>query len=226
MEGILLVDKPAGWTSFDAVNYVRKQIADSSGLKPKQIKVGHSGTLDPFATGLLVILIGKSYTKRAATFSNLEKTYEAEMKLGFSSSSGDPEGKIKEIAGIKPTGLDVKHALVKFKGAITQIPPQHSAIKINGERAYKLARRGQQVNMPPRKVSIKTIELINYDYPLISFRADVSSGTYIRSLVEDIGLELSTNAYTTKLRRLSVGEYSVEEAIKLPSSILASQLLI
>jgi len=224
MEGILLVDKPVSWTSFDVVNYVRKQIAEASGLKPKQVKVGHCGTLDPFATGLLVILIGKSYTRRAGEFSKLEKTYEAEMKLGFTSSTGDPEGEIIEINDFMPSLSDVKQIMNKFKGEITQIPPQHSAIKVNGERAYKLARRGQHINMPPRRVSIKAIELINYDYPLALFRAEVSSGTYVRSLVEDIGLELGTSAYTTKLRRLSVGKYSVNSAVQLPSDILAEHL--
>src|SRR3954464_11531286 len=137
MQGILLIDKPAGWTSFDVVNYVRKIVAGAEGKKPKQIKVGHSGTLDPFATGLLILLIGKEYTKRAAEFSKLDKTYEVTMELGKASTTGDPEGEITAVSNTVPTPKQLQEAAERFRGQITQVPPAYSAIKINGQRAYK-----------------------------------------------------------------------------------------
>lgn len=221
MQGILLVDKPAGWTSFDVVNYVRKAAAKAEGKKPRQIKVGHTGTLDPFATGLLVLLIGKEYTKRAAELSKLDKTYEVTMKLGATSSTGDPEGEITSVAGSKPAKKTVEEILKKFTGTIKQTPPAFSAIKINGQRAYKLARAGKEVKIEPRQVTVNRLELAGYDYPEVKLVADVSSGTYIRSLVEDIGQTLGTGAYTTSLRRTEVGKDHIDKAI-LPESLVVT----
>jgi tRNA pseudouridine55 synthase len=214
MQGILLVDKPAGWTSFDVVNYVRRLVATAEGKKPKSVKVGHTGTLDPFATGLLVLLIGKDYTKRAGKFSKLDKTYEVTMRLGQTSTTGDPEGAITAMSDKIPAEADIKAALERFKGLIQQVPPAYSAIKINGQRAYKLARAGKEVKIEPRQVTINRAEMINYSYPEAKFIADVSSGTYIRTLVEDIGQSLGTGAYTTALCRTKINGFIVKKALQ------------
>ncbi len=215
MQGLLLVDKPAGWTSFDAVNYVRKIVAQAEDKRPKQVKVGHTGTLDPFATGLLVLLVGKEYTKRAGELSKLDKTYEVTMRLGQTSSTGDPEGEIDAVTGKIPDEKALQRALKRFTGHIEQVPPAYSAIKIDGQRAYKLARAGKEVKIEPRPVTINRLELTGYTYPEVKLVADVSSGTYIRSLVEDIGKDLGTGAYTTALYRRTIGEYSIEKAQKI-----------
>jgi tRNA pseudouridine55 synthase len=213
MQGLLLVDKPAGWTSFDVVNYVRKMVATAEGKKPKSVKVGHSGTLDPFATGLLILLIGKDYTKRAGEFSKLDKTYEITAKLGQTSSTGDPEGEITAVSDKKPSLEDIQTALEQFKGEIEQIPPAFSAIKVNGQRAYKLARAGKEVIIEPRKVTINRLEITDYNYPELKLIANVSSGTYVRTLVEDLGKALGTGAYSTALRRTQVDNYTIDKAI-------------
>jgi tRNA pseudouridine55 synthase len=224
MQGLLLVDKPAGWTSFDVVNYVRKVVAQAENKKPKQIKTGHTGTLDPFATGLLVLLIGKEYTKRAGELSKVDKTYELSFRLGQTSSTGDPEGKISPVSDVVPGKKALLEAIKHFTGQIEQIPPAYSAVKINGQRAYKLARAGKRVRIEPRQVTIKKLELLDYTYPEIELVATVSSGTYIRSLVEDIGNVLGTGAYTTALKRLQVGEYDLAAAVNL-KSISTSNIL-
>jgi tRNA pseudouridine55 synthase len=212
MQGILLVDKPAGWTSFDAVNYVRKIVAQAEGKKPKNVKVGHTGTLDPFATGLLIILIGKEYTRRAAEFSKLDKTYEITMELSKTSTTGDPEGEIKAVSDTTPAREALQAAVERFRGQIEQVPPAFSAIKVNGQRAYKLARAGKEVKIDPRTVTINRLEIVDYNYPYVKLIADVSSGTYIRTLVEDIGLVLKTGAYTSALLRSSVGQFKLDDA--------------
>lgn len=213
-----MVDKPAGWTSFDVVNYVRKQVAAAEGKKPKHVKVGHTGTLDPFATGLLILLIGKDYTRRAGEFSKLDKTYEVTMRLGAASTTGDPEGEISPVSDRKPTKTELEAALKQFVGVIEQVPPAYSAIKINGQRAYKLARAGQEVIIEPRKVTINRLELFDYTYPEAKFTTDVSSGTYIRTLVEDLGRALGTGAYTAGLRRTKISNYSLQDAITIDNS--------
>lgn len=213
MQGILLVDKPAGWTSFDVVNYVRKIVATHEGKKPKNVKVGHSGTLDPFATGLLILLVGKDYTRRASEFSKLDKTYEMTAILGQTSTTGDPEGELSTVSDKQPTEAEVKAEMIKLTGKISQVPPVYSAIKVDGQRAYKLARAGKEVVIEPREVTVHKFELIEYDYPELKLVADVSSGTYIRTLVEDLGKALGTGAYTGELRRRSVGKYLAENAI-------------
>jgi tRNA pseudouridine55 synthase len=213
MQGILLVDKPAGWTSFDVVNYVRKQVAAAEGLRPKQVKVGHAGTLDPFATGLLILLIGKEYTRRAAEFSKLDKTYEVTMQLGQTSTTGDPEGEIIPVSAEVPTKADIEKALRQFTGQIMQTPPAYSAIKIDGQRAYKLARAGKIVTIEPRQVTVNRLKLISYNYPEVQLITDVSSGTYIRSLVKDLGHILGIGAYTTTLCRTNIGNLGLEQAV-------------
>lgn len=213
MQGILLVDKLAGWTSFDAVNYVRKLVAQAEGKRPKQIKAGHTGTLDPFATGLLVLLIGKNYTKRAGEFSKLDKTYEVTMKLGATSTTGDPEGEIIPVSDKQPRPSEIKQAIRQFTGEISQTPPAYSAIKVGGQRAYKLARAGKEVKIEPRKVMVNRLELVDYSYPEVKLIANVSSGTYIRSLVEDLGTALGTGAYTSALKRTGSGQFSLGAAV-------------
>ena len=212
MQGLLLVDKPADWTSFDVVNYVRRVVATVEGKKPKNCKVGHSGTLDPFATGLLILLIGKEYTRRASEFSKLDKTYEMTMHLGQTSTTGDPEGELSVVSDRQPTRLEIEAALGQFRGEIQQIPPAFSAIKVNGVRAYKLAREGKEVVIAARPVTIHRLELLDYAYPEVRLVADVSSGTYIRTLVEDLGAILKTGAYTTALRRTSIAANNISAA--------------
>lgn len=209
-DGILLVDKPAGWTSFDVCAKIRGQIRSqytARGEKPtkRQLKVGHAGTLDPFATGLLIILLGDA-TSQADSFLKLDKVYEATFRLGKTSSTGDPEGEFTEVSDRIPTKSEVEQALQQFVGEITQTPPAYSAIKINGQRAYKLAREGKTVDMPSRQVTIYSIELLDYTYPEVKIRTNVSSGTYIRTLAQDIGHILATGAYCTVLRRTHISD--------------------
>ncbi len=213
-QGLLLVDKPEQWTSFDAVNYVRRMMADIEHVKPKAIKVGHCGTLDPFATGLLILLIGKDYTRRASEFSKLDKTYTFEIVLGMSSTTGDPTGRLKEISSYEPTETELEGALMELTGTIKQLPPVFSAIKINGVRSYKLARRGEHAPLEPRDITIHSLSLISYKYPVVTLKANVSSGTYIRSLGEDIGERLKTGAYVKTLRRNTIGSFDVGSAQK------------
>lgn len=213
INGILLVDKPVGWTSFDCVNYIRGIVAAKAGLKPKNIKVGHSGTLDPFASGLLVILVGKEYTKRAEEFSKQDKTYVVEMILGKVSNTLDSEGEITSFSDQVPSGEEVNSAVNSFMGQISQIPPSYSAKKINGQRAYVLARSGKEVQLQAVKVTVKSISAINYEYPTVKFSCAVTSGTYIRSLVADIGEKLGCGAYTAQLKRTTVGNYDLKAAI-------------
>jgi len=231
VDGLLLVDKPSGWTSFDVVARVRSILRQVKSEKLKaegkkqlstldfqlstpspKVKVGHTGTLDPLATGLLVLVIG-SYTKRAGEFSKLDKTYEVTMKLGQTSTTGDEEGDKTPVSDIKPSKDAILAAIKRFEGDIMQTPHKFSAIKINGQRAYKLARSGQEVQLEPRKVTIFSMTDVNYSYPEIKFTAEVSSGTYIRSLVEDIGSKLGTGAYMTALRRTRVGTFVLHDAL-------------
>ena len=215
----LLIDKPAGITSFGVVARIRRQLteqAKQANWPGKRLKVGHCGTLDPFATGLLIVLTGKK-TRKAEKYSKLDKVYEATIKLGELSTTGDPEGDIKpyDREVLAPTETEVNRVLTSFVGEIVQTPPIYSAIKINGRRAYQLARRGEKPDIPPRKVTIYDIEQIFYSYPVLKIRTHVSSGTYIRTLAEDIGKKLGTGAYTTELRRTKIGEYDVRDAVKL-----------
>ncbi len=221
---ILLVDKPAGVSSFGVVARVRRRLSEEAGYvevvgkdgvarqKRKKVKVGHTGTLDPFATGLLILLVGKG-TKRANEFLKLDKEYIATLRLGANSTTGDPEGEITEheICEI-PNKEAVEKCVEKLVGENSQRVPAYSAVKINGQRAYKLAREGKQVEMPVRKVKVYKIEILSYEWPELKIRCKVSSGTYIRALAEDIGKALGTGAYLTELRRTQVGEYRVEGA--------------
>lgn len=214
MQGVLIIDKPKTWTSFDVVNYVRRMVANVEGKKPKNVKCGHCGTLDPLATGLLVLVVGKEYTRRAEEFSKQDKVYEVTMKLGETSTTGDDEGDKTVVSDAIPTEKAILEALEQFSGHIMQVPPQFSAMKVNGQRAYKLAREGKVAELKPRPVTIYENKLTSYDYPYISFISHVGSGTYIRSLVEDIGEALKTGAYMSDLRRTKIGDFSLIEARK------------
>jgi tRNA pseudouridine55 synthase len=209
MDGILLIDKPKGWTSFDVVAKIRGLVRKETGQKKP--KVGHTGTLDPLATGLMIVVLGK-YTKRAEEFSKLDKTYEVTMRLGQTSTTGDEEGEKTDTSDRIPSRDEIDAVLRIFVGKIEQVPPAFSAMKIDGQRAYKLARAGKEVKLEPRPVTIHSINLDDYSYPEAIFTADVSSGTYIRSLVEDTGHKLGTGAYTSDLRRTKVGKFSVQDA--------------
>lgn len=208
MNGLLLVNKPAGVSSFDCIRVLRR----TTGVK----KIGHAGTLDPAATGLMLLLFGTA-CKQASTFSGMDKTYTAQIELGKNSSTGDREGELTNISERQPVLDEIERTLKLFIGEITQTPSKYSAIKIDGQEAYKRARRGEEVTMPSRQVTINSIDLISYKYPYLEISTSVSSGTYIRSLAEDIGKELGTGAYLTALERTSVGSYNLSDAIELDS---------
>lgn len=208
---LVLVDKPAGITSFGAVARLRRQLRDQFG---KKVKVGHTGTLDPFATGLLLLVTG-TRCRDAGSFSKLDKVYEATVYLGTTSTTGDPEGELTAQSDRQPSLEEITPVVASFVGTITQRPPAFSAIKINGQRAYALARKGIEVEVPERTVTIHSIEILSYEYPNLRIRAHVGSGTYIRTLAEDIGSALGVGAYCSQLRRTQVGDYHVDDAITL-----------
>lgn len=207
-DGIVLIDKPSAMTSFGVVARVRRQLSQAVGHK---VKVGHTGTLDPFATGLMILVIGKE-CKNAARYTKLDKVYEATIRLGAVSSTGDPEGEVTAVSTHQPTEAELLGVLQQFTGEIEQTPPIYSAIKIDGRRAYDLARRGEVPDMPRRTVTVYSLDLLSYEYPDVTIRTKVSSGTYIRSLASDIGDALGTGAYTVALRRMSIDTYDVADA--------------
>ena len=213
----LLINKPAGWTSFDAVNYIRNKARSESGNK--SIKVGHAGTLDPFATGLLIVGVGREATKRLDEFKNLPKTYVATLKLGEVSDTGDPTGKIKNYElRIKNYELDnsqIENVLKQFIGKQLQTPPMFSAKKINGQRLYKLARQGKTVERQPDEIEILNIKILKYSWPLLKIEVTCSAGTYIRTLASDIGEKLGVGAYCKELTRTKIGDYKLEDAEEL-----------
>ena len=212
MEGdILLIDKPAGMTSFGVVARLRRVLSQQAGRK---VKVGHTGTLDPFATGLMILVTGKK-CREAATYTKLDKWYDAEIILGQISTTGDPEGELTSVSDRQPSRTEIEQVLRQFTGEIRQRPPIFSAIKINGQRAYKLARDGREVEIPERQITIYSLELVNYNYPELQIRTHVSSGTYIRSMAVDIGEALGTGAYCRELRRLKVADFDVLDAKQL-----------
>ncbi len=207
---ILLVDKPLDWTSFNAVNKIKWKLRREFNLK--KVKVGHAGTLDPRATGLLVICTGKA-TKQIPQIQDAAKEYWAEIKIGVQTESYDtekPEILPQDISEI--TEANIQDALKKFLGEIDQKPPIFSALKVDGKRAYDLARAGQEVDIKVRKTTIHYIDRIEINLPHISFYVGCSKGTYIRSLAHDIGQELGVGAYLKQLRRTKIGEYTTENS--------------
>ena len=208
---IILLDKPLDWTSFQAVNKLKYKLKSEFNL-PKKFKIGHAGTLDPRATGLLIICTGK-FTKIIPQIQDAPKEYFTEIKIGVQTESYDtekPEILQQDISEITET--QIKETLEKFLGEIDQKPPIFSAIKIEGNRAYDLARAGKEVEMKSRKTTITYIENIEIDLPFVRFTVGCSKGTYIRSLAHDIGQELGVGAYLTNLRRTKIGDYLVENA--------------
>ncbi|WP_299178742.1 tRNA pseudouridine(55) synthase TruB [uncultured Chryseobacterium sp.] len=208
---IFLLDKPLDWTSFQAVNKMKYKLKREFKL-PKKFKIGHAGTLDPRATGLLIVCCGK-FTKKIPEIQDAPKEYWTEIKIGVQTESYDtekPEILHQDISHISEDFI--KETLKKFVGEIEQKPPVFSAIKIDGERAYNLARAGEEVEMKSRKTTIFYIEDVKIDLPHVSFMVGCSKGTYIRSLAHDIGQELGVGAYLTQLRRTKIGDYKIEDA--------------
>ncbi|MFH0928608.1 MAG: tRNA pseudouridine(55) synthase TruB [bacterium] len=225
MPGFLLITKPPGPTSFDVVAKIRRLTGEK--------RVGHAGTLDPFASGLLIVAVGRDYTKQLSDFVGLDKEYEAEICLGATSTTGDPEGIIIKTnsmivtpapepgsmdergSRVKPgmTTQEIEKVLRSFIGPQLQTPPMYSAKKVAGQKLYSLARKGVVIERKPVSITIHAIELLNYSWPLLTIKARVSSGTYLRTLGEDIGRALGTGAYLTKLRRTSIGPYRIEQAL-------------
>lgn len=212
LEGqIILLDKPLDWTSFQAVNKIKFKLKREFNL-PKKFKIGHAGTLDPRATGLLIICTGK-FTKIIPQIQYAPKEYLTEIKIGVQTESFDtekPEILPTDIAHV--TEENIRETLNTFIGEIDQKPPVFSAIKIDGNRAYDLARKGKEVEMKSRKTTIHYIKDIDMDLPFVRFTVGCSKGTYIRSLAHDIGQNLGVGAYLTNLRRTKIGEYSIEDA--------------
>lgn len=212
LEGeVLLFDKDLEWTSFDLVQSVRNTLCRKMGIK--KMKVGHAGTLDPLATGLMILCTGK-FTKRIESFQAKEKEYTATFKLGATTPSFDmetEEDSQKDTSHV--TKELVEQAIQKFQGEIEQVPPIFSAVKVKGKRAFDYARNGEEVKLQPKKIVIKNIEVESFILPFLKIRVECSKGTYIRSLARDIGEELKCGAYLTELRRTRIGEFKVEEAL-------------
>lgn len=207
---MLLIDKPQDWTSFDVVNKVRYSLKRRLGVR--KIKVGHAGTLDPMATGLLLVCTGK-WTKRISEFQNMDKEYLGTMMLGGITGSFDAETEVVERFPFDHiTGELIEHTVPEFIGEIMQRPPIFSAIKVDGKPLYRYARSGKEIKPEPRPVRIDSFEITRVALPEIDFRVTCSKGTYIRSLVHDFGAALKSGAYLTALCRTRIGPYNLEEA--------------
>ncbi len=204
---MFLIDKPYKWTSFDVIRKVRDLI--------KIRKVGHAGTLDPLATGLLIVCTGK-FTKSINDYMAQEKEYTGSITLGATTATFDLEGErenIKDVSGI--TEDQVKAAVKPFTGEILQVPPMHSAIKKNGKRVYELARRGETIELEPRKLFIRIFEITAIEMPVVYFRVVCSTGTYIRSLANDFGAALGCGGYLSSLCRTAIGDFRLESALNI-----------
>jgi tRNA pseudouridine55 synthase len=202
MDKMLLVDKPKGPTSSQVVQRIKSKF---------NVKVGHTGTLDPLATGLLIVLTGKR-TKNASLFLKLDKAYEVKVVLGIETDTFDSEGRILRESDSEVTREELERAMKEFHGDIWQTPPPFSAKKMAGRRAYQLARKGISVDIPPKKVSIYSLGLKEFQFPYFTFTCEVSSGFYVRSLAHDIGEKLGVGATVLEVRRTRVGPYHVEQA--------------
>lgn len=211
------IDKPLGWTSFDAVKRLRGALSRRLGLK--KIKVGHAGTLDPMATGVLIVCTGKA-TKNIEMLQAGRKEYIATICLGATTPSFDLE---KQIDARYPylhiTETDVRRVLKSFTGSIMQVPPVFSAVKIDGKRAYRFARRGEQPELKAKPLQIDEMELLRFDLPVIRIRVVCSKGTYIRALARDIGQALDSGAHLTSLRRTRVGEFTIDDALSVEQAM-------
>lgn len=212
---VLIFDKPLEWTSFNVVGKIRYKVCRYLGIK--KLKVGHAGTLDPMATGLMVLCTGKA-TKKIEQLQGTEKEYIADLKLGATTPSFDIE--TEEDAQFPTEHIDLKsieETLLQFIGEIDQIPPIFSAVKVNGRRAYDMARKGEEVELRSKKITIKEIEVLDFKEQHLKLRVVCGKGTYIRSLARDIGSALNSGAYLTSLRRTRVGEFSVDKAYTIES---------
>ena len=207
----IVVDKPLGWTSFDVVNKFRWLLCRRLGVK--RLKVGHAGTLDPLATGVVVLCTGR-FTKRIEEVQKLPKVYTATLKLGATTPSFDMESEEDATFSTEHiTREKVEAVLKQYEGLIPQVPPIFSAVKVAGSRAYELARKGEGVELQAKEVRIDRIELLEYSLPFIQIRVECGKGTYIRALARDIGASLGCGAYLTALRRESVGAFRASEGI-------------
>ena len=210
---VLNIDKPAGWTSFDVVKKIRNLT--------KVKKVGHAGTLDPFATGVLIVCTGPA-TKRIQSLMDTTKEYIGEIRLGVETDTLDSTGRItaQNEGARMPSEAEIATVLKEFTGNITQIPPMYSALKVNGKRLYQYAREGKTVERKPREITIFEIELISYEFPYVTVRVVCSKGTYIRVLAADIGKKLGTGGHLSQLRRTRVGDFHVKDALNLEAFAL------
>ena len=207
INGLLVIDKPVGITSMDVIRKVRRL----SGVK----KVGHAGTLDPLATGVLLVCLGTA-TKKVESLMNTPKKYEVAINLSGFSETDDMEGKIDLVKVDQiPTLSEIKKTLLEFEGVIEQVPPRYSAVKISSQPAYKLARQGKVFELKSKKVTIFSIEVISYEWPNLELKIKCGRGTYIRSLARDLGRKLKTGGLVSKLRRTVVGQYNIELSKKL-----------
>jgi len=206
----LLIDKPKGRTSFDVVKALRKWMDVR--------KVGHAGTLDPMATGLLILLVARPATRLQEAFMHFPKAYEGTMRLGETTPSHDVETDVQEREDVSHLSREeIEQARTEFVGVIDQVPPMYSAVKVEGERLYKKARRGETVERPPRQVRVDAFEVLGWNAPELRFRVECSKGTYIRSLARDLGDALGVGAHLTSLRRMAIGPYTVSDAWSLGS---------
>jgi tRNA pseudouridine55 synthase len=225
--GLLVIDKPLGVSSMSVCRVIKAKLR--RGGAPKNTKVGHGGTLDPLATGVVVVLIGREATRLCDQVMAGEKRYVAEVDLAHRSTTDDREGELTEICVIRaPSRDEVQGACSRFIGTIAQAPPAHSAIWIDGERAYKLARAGEAPEMKPRPVTIHTIEILEYTFPRLVLDIRCGKGTYIRSLARDLGVAMGTGGMLAGLRRTAVGEFTIDRAQTLdevPEPLLAEHLL-
>jgi tRNA pseudouridine55 synthase len=220
----LFINKPTGWTSFDAVAFIRKKLRQKN-PENKKIKVGHAGTLDPFATGLLIIGVGREATKKLDEFKKLPKTYITTIELGAVSDTYDITGKIIYTPNSKQS-IDqniIEKIIQNFIGPQKQIPPMYSAKKINGKKLYELARQGKIIERQSTPIEIYDIKLLEYTWPILKIEVNCSAGTYIRSLAHDIGQKLGTGAYCVELIRTAIGGYTLEQAQNLSTLRLDKQ---
>ena len=208
---VILIDKPINWTSFDVVNYIRKSLQHK--FKIKKIKVGHAGTLDPLATGLLIICIGKQ-TKNISKYQDLAKTYTGKFKLGESTPSFDAETDVNEKFEYNHITINnLKKLANEFIGNSLQKPPIFSAIKKDGKRLYNYARENKEIEIDKREIKIYDFEILDFNSPYVEFKIDCSKGTYIRTIANDFGKRLNSGSYLYELRRTKIGEFSVLNAI-------------
>ncbi len=208
---VLLIDKPLDWTSFDVVRKLRRLVRTK--------KVGHAGTLDPLATGLLILCTGK-FTKKINDYMAQEKEYTGTITLGALTPTYDLESEPQQHRDYSHITLEAVKEMIasQFTGPIDQVPPIHSAIKVDGKRVYELARKGKEVRLEPRRVTIKEFAITDFQLPVLHFRVVCSTGTYIRSLANDLGAALGVNGYLSGLRRTRIGEFSVEDAMDIAAA--------